>query len=80
MTGHKLMAQLYEHPEYEEIPVLLIHYEWPGGMWSHPTRNGRTAIAHLLKPIPIRDLIRFISRIFRAQDEQAIETSPETSA
>jgi CheY-like chemotaxis protein len=56
MSGHELMERLSENPELREIPFLLLHYEWPDGMWSRSTRNGRTADCHLCKPINVEEV------------------------
>jgi CheY-like chemotaxis protein len=67
MTGHQLMEKVYDDPANEDIAFLLAHYDWMNGMFSRPTKSGRTAGCHLMKPytfVHISEICSFMERVF----------------
>ena len=69
MTGHQLMERLEDKLADDQIIFLLAHYDWPIGMWSRPTRMGRTADSHVMKPYHVEEMAYYIHRMFTASDE-----------
>jgi CheY-like chemotaxis protein len=68
LDGYDVLEAVAAEPETRNLPFILMNDEWtvgPNGNWSC-SRNGKTAVCHLTKPLDPREILCFVGRIAEA--------------